>query len=325
MLCKVIELSSQLGRPVVVDPKSTDVSWYSGCTLLTPNQIEAERSSGISIRTDLDAEKAGQYLISQGNFDSVLITRGSKGMSLISSTSPPLHLPSDAIDVFDVVGAGDTVIASFSCALAAGASFVDAACISNIAAGIVVAKPDTSTVTTHELTTRLSFLAAGRSYKADPLALSDSDISTYVSQQRALGKRIGFTNGVFDLVHPGHVSLLRFASENCDCLIIGINSDSSVKRLGKGDDRPINSQCDRLSVVEAFEMVDATIIFDSDTPLELIKEIRPDVLIKGGDYTIETVVGSSIVLEYGGSVLLAPMVHGKSSTGIITQVRGDAS
>ena len=120
-------------------------------------------------------------------------------------------------------------------------------------------------------------------------------------------------------------ALLRFARENCDCLIIGINSDSSVKRLGKGDDRPINSQCDRVSVVEAFEMVDATIIFDSDTPLELIKEIQPDVLIKGGDYTIETVVGSSIVLEYGGSVLLAPMVHGKSSTGIITQVRGDAS
>lgn len=243
-------------------------------------------------------------------------------MSLISVDFPPLHLPSDAIEVFDVVGAGDTVIATLSCAVAVGASFVDAARISNVSAGLVVAKPDTSTVSANELMVRLSNMAAGRTRKPDPKGLKIQDLSIYVEEQRMLGKSIGFTNGVFDLIHPGHVSLLRFARDNCDCLIIGINSDSSVRRLGKGDDRPINLQSDRLEVVSAFEMVDATIIFDGDTPLDLIKQIRPDVLIKGGDYTIDNVVGAPLVLSYGGKVLLAPMVGGKSSTGMINRVRG---
>ena len=322
LLEKVIALARQLEKPVIVDPKSKKLSRYAGTTLVTPNQIEAELASGISIKSNADAENAGQYLIRQGNFSSILITRGAHGMSLISVDFPPLHLPSDAIEVFDVVGAGDTVIATLSCALAVGASFVDAARISNVSAGLVVAKSDTSTVSASELINRLSVMSTGRTHKCDPKALSIADLSVYVAEQRGLGKSIGFTNGVFDLVHPGHVSLLRFARDNCDCLIIGINSDASVRRLGKGDDRPINLQSDRLSVVAAFEMVDATIIFDDDTPLDLIKQIRPDVLIKGGDYTVEDVVGSPLVLSYGGSVLLAPMVGGKSSTGMIKRVRG---
>lgn len=322
LLEKVIALAKQLEKPVIVDPKSRNLSRYAGSSLVTPNLIEAELASGISIKSNADAEKAGQYLIQQGNLSSILITRGADGMSLISVDFPPLHLPSDAIEVFDVVGAGDTVIATLSCALAVDASFVDAARISNVSAGLVVAKPDTSTVSASELTSRLSILSTGRTHKRAPKALTIADLSVYVAEQRALGKCIGFTNGVFDLVHPGHVSLLRFARDNCDCLIIGINSDASVRRLGKGTDRPINSQSDRLSVVAAFEMVDATIIFDDDTPLDLIKQIRPDVLIKGGDYTVENVVGSPLVLSYGGLVLLAPMVDGKSSTGMIKRVRG---
>jgi D-beta-D-heptose 7-phosphate kinase/D-beta-D-heptose 1-phosphate adenosyltransferase len=321
LLTKVISLSRQFGKPVIVDPKSIDLSIYANSSLVTPNKAEAERSSGILINNNADAENAGRRIIQQSNISSVLITRGEQGMSLISTDLPPLHLPSDAKKVFDVVGAGDTVIASFCCAVAVGASFVDATRISNLSAGLVVAKPDTSTVTANELIVRLSEMSAGRTHKPDPTVLTLADLTSYVSEQRSLGKTIGFTNGVFDLIHPGHVSLLRFARDNCDCLIIGINSDSSVRRLGKGVDRPIIPQRDRTSIVGAFEMVDATIIFDDDTPLNLIKTIQPDVLIKGGDYTIQDVVGASFVLGYGGSVMLAPMVNGKSSTGIIQRVR----
>lgn len=323
LLKQVIALAQSCGKPAVVDPKSHDFSRYAGASLLTPNTVEAERAVGFPIHSDADAERAGICLLS--DVPAVLITRGADGMSLISSDSPPLHLASGALEVFDVVGAGDTVIATLACALAAGGSLAEAASAANVCAGLVVGKPDTATVAPEELIDRLMSLASGRARKGDPLLLNASDLGAYTSARRAEGKRIGFTNGVFDLVHPGHVSLLRFARDHCDILIVGINSDASVRRLGKGDERPINSELDRATVLGAFGMVDATVIFQEDTPLSLIELIRPDVLIKGADYCVESVVGSSLVLGYGGDVLLAPIEAGKSSTRMIEKALGAAT
>jgi D-beta-D-heptose 7-phosphate kinase/D-beta-D-heptose 1-phosphate adenosyltransferase len=323
LLSQVIALANRSSIPVVVDPKSHDLGRYSGATLLTPNTAETERVVGYPIQSNADAEKAGISLLQNVDVSGVLITRGAKGMSLISADAPALHLSSGALDVFDVVGAGDTVIATLSSALAAGAGHADAAALANVAAGLVVAKPDTATVGPEELIDRLLYLAPGRR-QWDALVLNRSDLSAYAAARRAEGKRIGFTNGVFDLIHTGHVSLLRFARDCCDVLIVGINSDASVRTLGKGAERPINSQVDRATVIGAFGLVHATVIFDEETPLTLIELIRPDVLVKGSDYTIESVVGSSLVLSYGGEVLLAPLETGKSSSCIIERVVGSS-
>lgn len=317
LLGEVIALARAAGVPVIVDPKNHDFTCYGGATLMTPNALEAERATGVAIRDDVTTAAAGRKLLAQGNVAAVLVTRGAQGMSLIQAECEALHLQSDALEVFDVVGAGDTVIAALACAMAAGVRLADAAACANIAAGIVVGKRDTATVAPDELLDRIARLGGGRVREGTPIMLQRSEASAYAAARRTEGKRIGFTNGVFDLLHPGHVSLLRFARESCDVLIVGINSDASVRRLGKGAERPINGQLDRALVLGAFGTVDATIIFDEDTPLDLIRAIQPDVLIKGADYTVETVVGSEIVLAYGGEVRLAPLEAGKSSTGII--------
>jgi D-beta-D-heptose 7-phosphate kinase/D-beta-D-heptose 1-phosphate adenosyltransferase len=317
LLNDVIAAARRHGLPVVVDPKTNDFTRYDGATLVTPNCAEAERATGIAIKTNEDAERAGHRLLSSCSINSILITRGPHGMSLISSNGPPLHLASGAVEVFDVVGAGDTVIATIACILSAGGSLEEATASANVAAGIVVGKQDTSTVSPDEIIDHLEYLAAGRRREGTPLIFNKDDLLSYISSRRSEGKRIGFTNGVFDIVHPGHVSLLRFARDNCDVLIVGLNSDASVRRLGKGPNRPINDELDRATVLGAFGMVNATIIFDEDTPIQLIEAIRPDVLIKGADYSIDTVVGSGFVKSYGGEVILAPIEDGKSSTGII--------
>lgn len=188
------------------------------------------------------------------------------------------------------------------------------------AGGLAVGKRDTSTVSPIELTDRILSLAFDRHVRDCPILRADSDIVAYVNSCRTEGKRIGFTNGVFDLVHPGHVSILRFARDHCDALIVGLNSDSSVRYLGKGDHRPINTELDRAAVLAAFEMVDAIVIFEKKTPLDLIKLITPDILVKGADYSIDEVVGSSFVLSHGGEVLLAPLEQGKSSSLVIQKV-----
>ena len=322
LLRRVIRLAQRCEKPVIVDPKSQDFTHYAGVSLLTPNSSEAERAVGFPINSESDAELAGHRLLHDADVSAVLITRGPHGMSLIQSSGTSLHLASGALEVFDVVGAGDTVIATVACAIAAGASLPDAAVAANVAAGLVVAKPDTATVAPEELIDRLTYLASGQPRHGEPLQLEAPELPAYTAARRAEGKRIGFTNGVFDLVHPGHVSLLRFAREHCDVLIVGLNSDASVRRLGKGDERPINHEADRATVLGAFGMVDATVIFDDETPLTLIELIRPDVLIKGADYSVDTVIGSSLVLGYGGDVLLAPIEAGKSSTLMIEKVLG---
>ncbi|WP_417247851.1 D-glycero-beta-D-manno-heptose-7-phosphate kinase [Celeribacter sp.] len=321
VIAEVTAAARARGIAVFADPKSTDFKRYAGATLLTPNLKEARAAFGAAVAGDAQIEAAGRTLLARAGVEALLITRSEEGMTLIEAGDAPCsHLAAQTQEVFDVVGAGDTVIATLALGFAAGLSLPLAAEMANVAAGIVVGKRDTATVAPEELIERLATLAAGGRRLGAPVLLSAHEAGRYAAARRAEGKRIGFTNGVFDIVHPGHISLLEFARKEVDCLIVGLNSDASVRRLGKGPDRPVNSENDRATVLGAFGSVEAVVIFDDDTPVELIKSIRPDMLVKGADYTIETVVGADIVAEYGGEVRLAPIVSGKSSTNIIERV-----
>lgn len=307
--------------PVIVDPKARDLSRYAGANLITPNLKEAVEAAGHPMFDDATVAAGGAALIERAGLDALLITRSAEGMTLIERNSAPVHIRNTARDLFDVVGAGDTVVATLALGLAAGLSCAQAARLANIAAGIVVGKSGTATVSPEELRDHLALETEAPRRRGPPGLLSADEAVVYAANRRAEGKRVGFTNGVFDIVHPGHISLLEFSRASCDSLIVGVNSDASVRFLDKGADRPINGELDRASVVGAFGMVDAVVIFEDETPLNLIRALRPDVLIKGGDYTIDKVVGSKIVLAQGGTVLLADLVPGKSSTNIINRTR----
>lgn len=311
--------------PVVVDPKARDLTRYSGANLITPNLKEAVEAAGHPMSDDSSIAAGGTALLERSGLEALLITRSAEGMTLIERNSAPFHIRNTAREVFDVVGAGDTVVATLALGLATGLSPRQAARLSNIAAGIVVGKRGTATVSPEELLDHIVRESGAPRRKGTPGLLSADEAAVYAATRRAEGKRVGFTNGVFDIVHPGHISLLELSRASCDCLIVGINSDTSVRLLGKGPDRPINGELDRASVIGAFGMVDAVVIFDDETPLNLIRRLRPDVLIKGGDYTVDTVVGAELVLTQGGKVLLADLVPGKSSTNIINRTRSRGS
>jgi D-beta-D-heptose 7-phosphate kinase/D-beta-D-heptose 1-phosphate adenosyltransferase len=252
--------------------------------------------------------------------DAILVTRSEKGMTLVPRQGPATHIPTTGREVYDVVGAGDTVIATLATAMACGAALATAARIANAAAGIVVGKRGTASVSQAELIAELEAQAHGRPRGGAPVMLTPDDAARYARACKAAGKQVGFTNGVFDILHPGHIAILHAARDACDCLIVGLNSDASVKRL-KGPTRPINTQSDRAIVLGALGTVDAVVVFETDTPLELIRAIQPDVLVKGADYTVATVVGADVVTAYGGKVLLAELVPGVSSTNTIAKAR----
>jgi D-beta-D-heptose 7-phosphate kinase/D-beta-D-heptose 1-phosphate adenosyltransferase len=317
---EAIALARQAGKPVIVDPKSSDFSRYAGATVITPNAKEVAAATGIEPADNAEAVAAGRAALANTEVEAILITRSEKGMSLVPAVGESTHIPTIGREVFDVVGAGDTVIGTLAIALAAGASLEQSARIANTAAGIVVGKRGTATVSPDELMLELETQARGSVNRGAPVMLSPEEAARYARARRAEGKRVGFTNGVFDILHPGHISLLHFSREACDCLIVGLNSDASVKRL-KGPTRPINSEGDRAIVLGALGTVDAVVIFDTDTPIDLISAIRPDVLVKGADYTIATVVGARVVQSYGGQVLLANLIPGVSSTNTITKAR----
>ncbi|MDQ2065659.1 D-glycero-beta-D-manno-heptose-7-phosphate kinase [Xinfangfangia sp. CPCC 101601] len=321
----VIALAQVAGVPVIVDPKSQDFSRYHGATLLTPNAREAEAASGINPQhDDTSAEASGRACLAQlGPGGAVLITRSEKGMTLIDPTGAALHVPTAAREVFDVVGAGDTVIATLAAAVASGTELADAARLANHAAGIVVGKRGTATVAPDELIEAVERATQPRR-SGPPVVLTIDEATRYAAARRAEGKRVGFTNGVFDIVHPGHISLLAWSRAQCDCLIVGLNADASVRRL-KGPTRPVNAERDRAIVLGAFGSVDAVVIFEADTPIDLIAAIRPDVLVKGADYTVETIVGADLVLSYGGEVRLAELIPGASSSNIIARAQMEKS
>lgn len=308
---ELIDLCRRAGRRVLVDPKGKDYGIYRGATALTPNRRELSEATGLATRSNAEVEIAGQLLRESCNLDFVLATRSEEGVSVIEATRT-LHMPTKAREVFDVSGAGDTVVAAFALALAAGCETAMAAEIANAAAGIVVGKRGTAQASPEELL--VSFGLGSSECTSDR-----NSIARLASAWRAEGLRIGFTNGCFDLLHVGHIAQLEDARSRCDRLIVGLNTDASVRR-NKGKGRPINNEGDRARLLLALKAVDAVVLFDEETPFELIQAIAPDLLVKGADYTIDQVVGSDFVLARGGEVYLSPTIPGCSTTAILQKI-----
>ncbi|KNY30936.1 D-glycero-beta-D-manno-heptose-7-phosphate kinase [Agrobacterium sp. SUL3] len=311
------------GKPVIIDPKTSDFTRYAGSAIVTPNQKETQAVTGVWPDTDEEAELAGEFILSRYDIEAVLITRAEKGMTLVERGHAPFHIRTEAKEVFDVVGAGDTVIATLAVGLGSQTSRADAARIANAAAGIVVGKKGTATVSAAELRDALSHDTSSGEVSPSDKLLDRKDVGALAEGWRGDNLRVGFTNGCFDILHVGHVRLLQFARDNCDRLIVGVNADSSVKRL-KGPSRPINTELDRAELLGALAFVDAVVVFDEDTPLELIKTIRPNVLVKGADYTIENIVGADLVMADGGKVVTFEIVPGKSTTATIARSKNEA-
>jgi len=316
LLKELFALAKQAGKPIIVDPKGLDYSIYYGATVLTPNLRELSQATQMPVSTDEQVVEAALSLINKYAINAILVTRSEQGMSLIRANQKPFHIPTHAIEVFDVSGAGDTVIAAFSAALVSGSSLEEAAYLANIAAGLVVAKVGTATVSSEEIRN----LASKKNTSfAKNKNLNLSEANDIVIQWKRQGMKIGFTNGCFDLLHPGHIALLREARAKCDKLIIGLNSNGSIQRL-KGLQRPIQSQEARAMVLASLEMVDMVIIFEEDTPINLIHTLRPDALIKGADYTIDKVVGAHEVQSWGGEVLLVELIPEQSTTRTVHKI-----
>lgn len=314
---ELIAICDAAGKPVLVDPKGRDYRPYAGATAVTPNRKELGEATGRAVFSDAEVSAAARALIAAHGFDFVVATRSEKGMSVVDAAQAH-HIATQAREVFDVSGAGDTVIASFALALAAGADRVAAAVIANAAAGVVVGKRGTARLTAEELAGAL-LRSQGPAAHRDAI-LDRAGTERLVAAWKREGLAVGFTNGCFDILHAGHVSLLHAARAQCDRLVLGLNSDASVRRL-KGPGRPVNDQHDRACVLAALASVDAVVVFEEDTPLALIEALRPDVLVKGADYTIEQVVGADVVQAYGGRVALVDLVAGKSTTSTIGRLR----
>ncbi len=315
VLATMMTTAAERRIPVLVDPKGTDYLRYRGATLLTPNRKEAEAASGIAIRDPESLNRAAEALMSQVKLDNLLITRSEEGMSLFSGSGETVHIPTVAREVFDVTGAGDTVLALLACGIAGGRPLPEAARIANLAAGIAVAKLGTSVVTPAEIIAAVSSV-----HRDSDSKIKDRVVLTpLIEQERTNGRLVVFTNGCFDLLHAGHVKYLQAARQLGDLLVLGLNSDASVRRL-KGPKRPLINEEERAHILAALDCIDYVCLFDEDTPLELIAALRPQILVKGGDYTTDAVVGRDIVESYGGRVELIPFVDGKSTTNIIEKV-----
>lgn len=306
------------GIRVVADPKSSDLSRYHGVHFLTPNAKELSAAAGLLVNDDSSAVTAARRAMEGMDLEALIVTRSEQGMTLVTTTGQVTHLPAAAREVFDVSGAGDTVIATLAVAIAAGASLQDAASLANIAAGIVVGKAGTAVVRPDEIAEAVQATEIrGASAKIRTQAATLDLVQTW----RARGLKIGFTNGCFDLVHPGHISMLAQARGQCDRLVVGLNTDRSVRHL-KGPTRPVNTEVARAIVLSALESVDAVTMFDEDTPIQLIRSLRPDVLVKGADYSPGQVVGADEVVGWGGRVFLAELTPGQSTTGIVSRMTG---
>lgn len=310
----MIQIARQANVPVLIDPKGTDFERYRGATLLTPNMSEFEAVVG-KCQNEEDIVEKGLKLIREIELKALLVTRSEKGMTLLRPEQPPFHLPTEAKEVFDVTGAGDTVISVLATALADGRSFEEACYLANVAAGIVVGKLGTSTVSNVELENAIH----GRTTTGFGV-MNEQQLKEAVRQAKKRGEKIVMTNGVFDLIHPGHISYLDNARKLGDRLIVAVNSDASVKRL-KGESRPINSLDARMAVLAGLSAVDWVVEFTEDTPQRLISEILPDLLVKGGDYKPEDIAGGKEVIANGGEVKVLNFEDGFSSSNVINKIQ----
>jgi len=312
----LITLARKQGVPVLVDPKGEDFGKYRGATLLTPNLHEFEQVMG-ACESEEDLVAKGRLLIKELELEALLVTRGEHGMSLIRADEAELHIPARARDVFDVTGAGDTVISVLGAALAAGSGLPEAVALSNIAAGLAVTRVGTVAVSGPEL--RREVQSDGGS---DRGVMTREQLALVVADARAHGEKVAFTNGCFDIIHAGHVGYLQDARKCGDRLIVAINDDESVRRL-KGEGRPINPIERRMAVVSGLESVDWVVSFSEDTPENLLTEVKPDCLVKGGDYGIEGVVGAEIVQQYGGEVRVLSFLDNCSTSAIVEKIKKD--
>jgi D-beta-D-heptose 7-phosphate kinase/D-beta-D-heptose 1-phosphate adenosyltransferase len=311
---ELISAAVKAGVKVLVDPKGTDFSRYRGATLLTPNLSEFEQVVG-ECASEEELVAKGRQLLETLSLEALLVTRGEHGMSLIRASEPELHIPARARDVYDVTGAGDTVISVLGTALAAGAPLPEAVALSNIAAGLAVTRVGTVAISGPELRREVQ-----RDGGSDRGVMTREQLAIAVADARSHGEKVAFTNGCFDIIHAGHVGYLKEARKLGDRLIVAINDDDSVKRL-KGAGRPINPIDRRMAVVAGLEAVDWVVSFSEDTPEALLEVIRPDCLVKGGDYGIGEVVGADIVQGYGGEVKVLSFLDNCSTSAIVDKIK----
>jgi D-beta-D-heptose 7-phosphate kinase/D-beta-D-heptose 1-phosphate adenosyltransferase len=315
VLAAAIAAARAQGIPVLADPKGRDFTRYAGATCLTPNASELAEATGMPVASDAECEAAARAVLAAVPVEAVLATRSEKGMMLVRHDAPAVTVPAMAREVFDVSGAGDTVIATLALGVAAGLGLEGAMRAANAAAGVVVAKLGTATCSAAELDHAMRELEG-----------ATGEILTWPAAQRLVqswhekGLRVGFANGCFDILHAGHTRMLRAARAECDRLVVALNDDASVRRL-KGAARPVNPLEDRAAVIAALASVDAVIAFPQDTPLEAILALRPDRLFKGSDYTIEQVVGAPEVASWGGRTVLLDLLPGRSTTSILARGR----
>ena len=310
----VIDEANKLARPIVVDPKALDFTVYRGATVVTPNRKELADATRRAVTTRAEIASAAAELAGLVAARAVLVTLSEEGMLLSVAGEEPVHVPAYPVKVRDVSGAGDTVAAVLAALLAMDAGFEPAVRAANAAASVVVGKRGTATVTIAELRQRI--LPAATRAPEEKIVFDWSVLDERLDEWRAQNQRIGFTNGCFDLLHPGHVKILAEARATCDKLVVGLNSDASVTRL-KGEGRPIQNVHARAEVLAALEAVDLVVIFEEDTPIELIRRVRPKALIKGSDYKHDEVVGHEIVEANGGEVILVELVPGHSTTSLV--------
>jgi D-beta-D-heptose 7-phosphate kinase/D-beta-D-heptose 1-phosphate adenosyltransferase len=316
-LCSaIIDHAGRRRLPTLVDPKGKDWTKYNGATCITPNTAELELVSGRRLNSEETLLDAGLELVKALQIDRLLVTRGPKGMALFTRNEPPLLIPTLDLDVFDVSGAGDTVIATVAAGIATGMDWPDAARLANTAAGIVVRKLGANPIRAEDLAIALRQGQNGTQRKICDVSSARLTVEAW----KAGGNSIVFTNGCFDLLHAGHIRLLHAAAAEGTRLVVGLNSDGSVRRI-KGAHRPILPQQDRAALLAALACVDLVILFEEDTPLLLIEALKPDVLVKGADYAREAVVGHELVEKFGGRVVLVPLVENLSTTGIVERVK----
>lgn len=315
VLARIGKLAGEAGIPVVTDPKiGRSYELYRGATVLTPNRYETQLATGILPKDEDSMRRAAQRLMKMADLPNALITLDRDGMYLAVRGGAERRIPTRPKEVFDVTGAGDMVVSVLALLLASGASMTDAALLANVAAGIEVTKVGATPISRQEI---LADLRGGAvNAKIKPIA----QVVELVKECRRRNGKVVWTNGCFDILHAGHYEYLRFAKQQGDLLIVGINSDDSVRRL-KGPNRPITNERERAKLLAALDVVDAVVVYEADTPMEEIKAVRPDIIVKGGDYRSESeVVGADFIRTYGGRTVLAPLVEGVSTSNIVTKI-----